>query len=333
MNTKNKTVGITSTIPIEVVFAAGRRPVDLNNVFIASPNPESYIRIAESEGFPTSICAWIKGIYGAIRKHRIREVIGVSGGECSSTHALFEILEFLGLKIHAFSYPYDRDAGVLKEELKKLCAGFKVTLTEAEKMKKVLDGVRQKVRRLDELTFKENRVSGWENHLWTIQTSDFSGNYSRYEKKISHFLREAEKRGPFRGNIRLGFIGIPPICPDIYEQAERRCARIVFNEFQRQFSMPNITKNLVEQYRSYTYPYDVFFRIEDIKRQIADRRIDGLIHYIQSFCFRGIQDRLLRETIGIPILTLEFDRPARLDSRSITRMEAFIEMLREKVAQ
>jgi len=330
MTPDNSIVGITSTIPVEALFAAGRRPLDLNNVFITSENPESYVREAEAEGFPVNVCAWIKGIYGAIRKHNIKEVVGVSGGECSSTHALFEILQSLRLKIHTFSYPYDRDAGKLKEELEELCAGFGVSLAEAERMKGILDGVRAHARRLDELTFRENKVSGWENHLWLIQTSDFLGDYALYEEKIADAINKASSREPFKQSIRLGYVGIPPICSDIYEQTERRGARVVFNEFQRQFSMPYDTKVLVEQYRAYTYPYDVFFRIEDIKREIAHRRLDGLIHYVQSFCFRGIQDRLLRESLDIPILTLEFDRPGSMDARSITRIEAFIEMVKER---
>ena len=32
-------VGFTTTIPVEVVLAAGLIPVDLNNLFIADPGP------------------------------------------------------------------------------------------------------------------------------------------------------------------------------------------------------------------------------------------------------------------------------------------------------
>ena len=31
--------------------------------------------------------------------------------------------------------------------------------------------------------------------------------------------------------------------------------------------------------------------------------------------------------MGVPVLALEFDRPGRLDGRSLTRLEAFIEVL------
>ncbi|MBE3071168.1 MAG: 2-hydroxyacyl-CoA dehydratase, partial [Planctomycetes bacterium] len=51
------------------------------------------------------------------------------------------------------------------------------------------------------------------------------------------------------------------------------------------------------------------------------------VHYVQSFCFRHIQDRLLRETLGTRLLTLEFDRPGEVDAQSRTRLEAFVEML------
>jgi benzoyl-CoA reductase/2-hydroxyglutaryl-CoA dehydratase subunit BcrC/BadD/HgdB len=56
--------------------------------------------------------------------------------------------------------------------------------------------------------------------------------------------------------------------------------------------------------------------------------LDGLIHYTQSFCFRQIQDRLLRQHLNLPILTIEGDRPTPLDHRSRLRLEAFVDVLR-----
>jgi benzoyl-CoA reductase/2-hydroxyglutaryl-CoA dehydratase subunit BcrC/BadD/HgdB len=56
--------------------------------------------------------------------------------------------------------------------------------------------------------------------------------------------------------------------------------------------------------------------------------LDGLIHYTQSFCFRQIQDRLLRQQLNLPILTIEGDRPTLLDHRTRLRLEAFVDVLR-----
>ena len=90
---------------------------------------------------------------------------------------------------------------------------------------------------------------------------------------------------------------------------------------------PLFPDDLVEQYALYTYPYDVFARIADIKREIDRRSIRGLIHYTQSFCFRQIQDLIIRRHIDIPILTIEGDTPMPLDARTKVRIESFVEML------
>ena len=45
-------VGFTTTIPLEIIIAAGRKPVDLNNIFITSRESGRFIEDAELEGFP-----------------------------------------------------------------------------------------------------------------------------------------------------------------------------------------------------------------------------------------------------------------------------------------
>ena len=96
--------------------------------------------------------------------------------------------------------------------------------------------------------------------------------------------------------------------------------------------MPFDTPDIVEQYARYTYPYDIFGRIEDIAREINRRHIRGLIHYTQSFCFRQIQDLILRKHIAVPILTIEGESPGQLDARTRARIESFLEMLDDRKA-
>jgi benzoyl-CoA reductase/2-hydroxyglutaryl-CoA dehydratase subunit BcrC/BadD/HgdB len=92
--------------------------------------------------------------------------------------------------------------------------------------------------------------------------------------------------------------------------------------------MPFDTEDIVEQYLRYTYPYGAEGRIEDIKRAVAERNLDGLIHYTQTFCFRQLYDIILRTEVPVPLLTLEGDRPGKIDSRTSLRLETFIEMLK-----
>jgi benzoyl-CoA reductase/2-hydroxyglutaryl-CoA dehydratase subunit BcrC/BadD/HgdB len=326
------TIGITATVPVEVLLAAGARPLDLNNVFITAADPAALVAEAEQRGFPINSCAWIKGIYATVRRLGLRRVIGVAQGDCSNTHALMEVLASEGVEVINFNYPFPKDATALESALDVLATLLGTTREAAERERERLIPLRAALAEIDRLTWQENRVTGEENHLWLIGSSDFGGNPDAYAAAAAKFLAEARARPSLAARFRLGYIGIPPICGGLYEFLEGMGARVVFNEFQRQFSMPALpdgrpAADLVEQYLAYTYPYDVRGRVEDIRRAVAERRIDGLVHYVQSFCFRHIQDRLLREALGVPILTLEFDRPGPLGGQGRTRLEAFIEML------
>ncbi|MGO0121953.1 2-hydroxyacyl-CoA dehydratase family protein [Desulfothermobacter acidiphilus] len=321
-------VGFTTTIPVEVLVAAGETPVDLNNVFITSPAPHALLEVAERAGYPRSVCAWIKGIYGVVvQSPDIRTVIAVTQGDCSNTHALMETLELEGIEVIPFAYPYDRHQGLLKLQIEQLMERFGVSWLKVKEAKRELDRIREKVWLIDELTYTTGQVTGEENHFYQVSCSDFMGDPWSFEKKVEEFLREAQERFPTKPKVRLGFIGVPPIFTDLYSYLEDKGVRVVFNEVQRQFTMPFKTGDLVEQYLLYTYPYGIFPRLEDIKREIERRRIQGLIHYTQSFCFRQIEDLIVRRCLKIPVLSLEGDRPGPLDARTGIRLDAFVEML------
>ncbi len=322
-------VGITTTVPVEVVYAAGWVPVDLNNVFIADEDPCGLVEEAELAGYPRNICAWIKGIYSTVLKHGdIRTVIAVTQGDCSNTHALMETLEMAGLKIVPFGYPYDRDRDLLKLQIEKLMDFFGVSWGEVKEAKEWLDGVRSRVWELDRLTWEENRVGGRVNHLYQVSCSDFNGDPEAFAAEVEGVIKEALSVRPREGELRIGYIGVPPIVGELYDYLEERGARVVFNEVQRQFTMPFATSDVVEQYRFYTYPYGIFYRLEDICREAQRRRLDGIIHYAQSFCFRQIEDLIIRKKVGLPVLTLEGDKPSRLDARTKMRLDVFLDMLR-----
>ena len=93
-----RTVGITTTVPVEVLLAAGYKPVDLNNVFIGDPDPDRLVNIAERSGFPQNCCTWIKGIFGVCLDRDIDTVICVTTGDCSNTIMLMEVLRLKGFR-------------------------------------------------------------------------------------------------------------------------------------------------------------------------------------------------------------------------------------------
>jgi len=321
-------IGITTTIPVEVVYAAGYVPVDLNNLFISDPNALMLVEEAEIAGYPRNTCAWIKGIYSIVLKHRdIRTVIAVTQGDCSNTHALMETLQLEGVQVIPFAYPFDRDRDLLKPQIEKLMYFFGVDTQQVDYVREKLNRIRRKVWKLDQLTFSENVISGWNNHYYQVSCSDFKGNPETFESELDNFISGLKESVLPDNEIRLGYAGVPPIMDDLYSYMEEKGARVVFNEIQRQFTMPFETQDFIEQYRLYTYPYGIFFRLQDILQQIEIRKLDGLIHYAQGFCFRQIEDLIIRKKINIPVLTLEGDKPNHLDARTRTRIDAFLEML------
>ncbi|MGB9802262.1 2-hydroxyacyl-CoA dehydratase family protein [Desulfofundulus sp.] len=325
---KSRRVGITTTVPVEVIYAAGCIPVDLNNVFITSPNPGELVEEAELAGYPRNVCAWIKGIYSTVLRHRdIRTLVAVTQGDCSNTHALMETLELIGVEVIPFAYPFDRDRDLLALQIEKLMDRFGVDGTAVNRARERLDQIRRKVWEIDRLTWQENLVGGWDNHLYQVNCSDFKGNPDVFEQEVDDFLARLKEAQPRQERIRLAYIGVPPIMDDLYDYLEERGARVVYNETQRQFTLPFETADLVERYRLYSYPYGIFYRLEDISRELEKRRVHGVIHYAQSFCFRQIEDLIVRQRLKLPVLTLEGDRPNRLDARTRMRLDAFIEML------
>jgi benzoyl-CoA reductase/2-hydroxyglutaryl-CoA dehydratase subunit BcrC/BadD/HgdB len=324
---KGPVIGFTTTIPVEVVFACGYTPCDLNNIFVTDDNPMQYLERAERDGFPKSMCNWIKGIYGVVMKKGVDAVITVMEGDCSNTQALAEILRYKGIRTVPFSYPFDRDREVLQREIEKLKIAFSVKNERLNIIEKELNGVRSTLDIIDHMTWDKNLVSGYENHLWLVRASDMIGDYKKYDSMARDFIEKAKLRTPIDG-IRIGYIGVPPIVPDLHDFIENVGGHVVYNETQRQFTLPIKTINLVDRYLKYTYPYGVFARLEDIQREIEKRKIQGIIHYVQAFCYRAVEDVILRETLGIPMITIEGDLPKSLDSRTKMRIEAFIELLR-----
>ena len=322
-------LGLTTTIPVEVVLAAGLTPVDLNNLFIADPAALARVSQAEAAGLPRTLCAWIKGIYAAVKAHpEIQAVIAACQGDCSNTQALGEILTAEGIEVIHFKFPYPRDREQLAREITTLMARLGATPDAVARVQARLAPLRRQLRHLDRLTWETGQVSGRENFQWLIASSDFASDLTAYEQQLSALLQTAERRPPANGRVRLGFAGIPPIFTDLWDYLEELDAAVVFHEFPRQFSMPYETAGLVDQYLRYTYPYDIWGRLADLREAAATRRLDGLVHYTQSFCFRQMFDQIIRDQLPLPILTIEGDRPTPLDSRTRMRLEAFVDVLR-----
>lgn len=327
-----KKIGFTTTIPVEFVLAGGNIPVDLNNVFVCNPNPNQLIDEAQDDGLPRNCCSWIKGLYSvAVKEKAVDEVISVTNGDCSNTHALTELYTSNGIKVHPFAYPYEEKDpySALKQQMINLGKALDVTLDMVYDYSKITDKVREKLKTVDKMTV-DGFVTGFENHLYLVSSTDFNSDLEKFSKDVDDLIERASKRHVDEKYVRIGCIGVPTINPAMYDFIESKNCKIVFNEVQRQFSIPSTNPDYIMRYIEYTYPYGVMDRIKDIQEQIKIRKIDGIIHYVQSFCYRQIQDILIKKHLDVPVLTIEGDSPGDIDGRTKIRIDSFIEMLEMK---
>ena len=320
-----KRIGFTTSLPVEVILAAGHIPVDINNLFITG-KPDMNILEAEQRGFPRTLCAWIKGNFVAALKANLDELVGIVQGDCSNTHSLLDLISEEGINICHFSFPASKDYHALDMEIRQLEEHFEIDRNASQKMKSRLDEIRKKLITLDDMTWQKRLVSGRENHYWLVNSSDFLGDPDRYEEELERFLLMSQNRDPFPTRLRLGFLGVPPIYQDLYELVLSQGGDIIFNEVQRQFAMPDLKQDIVDQYLVYTYPYSVFDRLQDIGTEIKKRNLNAIISYTQSFCHLQLDNILLKKHIDLPFLTLEGDQPEAIDPRTLLRLESFFEI-------
>ncbi len=319
-------IGITSTIPVEVIFAAGKIPRDLNNLFITNANSEGLVNEAERSGLPHNICVWVKGIYSLIRNTNIRTVIGVVQGDCTHMAAMLENLMPQGVQFIPFAFPHGKERRNLRTEVQKLMDYFRVQWDDVLQAKAHLDDIRKLALEIDRRTWQENTISSKDNLFALLNCSDFLGDAECFKKQLEKILAERREKTP-ENMLRLGLLGVPDVFSDLKEFLDEKGASVVFHEVARQFAMPYQHSDLLEQFLAYTYPYNLSGRIQDILEQTRIRKLDGYIHYVQSFCHHQLEDMVFREQLPLPVLTLEGDRVGPLDSRTKTRLEAFVEML------
>lgn len=322
-------VGLTTTLPVEVIFAGGCIPVDLNNLFVLEDEAYDIVLEAEKAGFPQNSCAWVKGLYATTKKHGFNKIAAVREGDCSQNIALEDVWKSDGVETIPFSYPYHRTLEFFNRELNCFAEKFSAELRDVALWKERLDNIRGVAKKIDDIAVEAMSVSSLELFLSQLNLTDFLGDTDECLVYQRELLEKVRSRPAQTGMTRLGVLGVPTILSDLNDVIDGLDARVIYHEVPYEFSMiKSIGKGVADTYLDYTYPYSAEFRIDAINKEIISRRLDGVIHYTQSFCHRQIHDLLMRRSFDVPVLTIEGDRPAVTDGRTLTRIEAFIEQLR-----
>ncbi|GHV22105.1 2-hydroxyglutaryl-CoA dehydratase [Planctomycetales bacterium] len=323
------TVAITTTIPAEVIFAAGGKVVDLNNVFIADADAAGLVETAERAGLPANTCAWVKGLYATAHRSAASAVVGVVEGDCSPNAALLDLLADAGMKIIPFAYPRANDYAAFDRAIGELETVFGVTRAQTEAMKKRFDAARRLVKIIDDAAWQKMNIPSGVSFAAQLLTTDMLGDLDRAAAELTATVKKYAAAAAGADKTPLAAVGVPTMIGDLWDVIENAGGRVVYHEVPHQFSRADfIGADVVETYRHFTYPANARRRLAEIVAQCEKRRARGIVHYVQSFCHRQLHDLLLRRAVDLPVLTIEADRPALTDGRNLTRIEAFLEQLR-----
>gem|GEM_PF-2151617 len=321
---KARVAGITALVPPELIYAAGWRPLDINNW------------IPGSDARPRSkLCAWTASWREAILGGELKldALVVVAGGDCHNALADGQVAARNVGRTHYFFYPFDGDAGYMEGQLRAL-EGF---LGEGLRGERAHD---RAMRALEEvaaakrlgLRLEALRSAGRADPGSTfdalISFSDLEGDPARFGGKVERLIDASRD---FRGTEGPGvaLIGVPPIYRDFHRACAEAGLRVVFDELPYEFLRlgGHDLRSLARSYSTYTFARPVEFRLGLLKRELSRRKVRGIIHYAQFTCHHLLEDGLLREELDLPMLTVQGDLPGRTPAQVRLRLEAFGELL------
>jgi len=318
-------------VPIEAILATGAVPYDLNNAFISHSDPRSLMRDAERDGLPRNICSWVKGIYGIARAENIDHVIAVDRGDCDAALAATRLLSESGVRITPFSYPRRPDAIEMRVAISELCGELGTTGEAAQRVYEDLASIREMASQVD-LLGARGVIPSAKVFESLIGCTDMESDPIEYgtvlESVLGQYASSSAIKLHGRGS-RLALIGVPPINSDLLDVVESLGGHVVLQETPRSFSLASSVgcESIHQAYAEYSYPYGHKVRLADLREQCLTREVDGVIHYVQTFCPQGIEQRIIERGIGRPYLLLDGDAPGPTDARTKLRLEAFLESL------
>ena len=325
----DKRVGIFSTIPVEVLFAAGLVPVDVNNLFVGHQDPAALLRVADAAGVPRNLCAWTRGLYGAAAAANLKRLVVVPRGDCTNNVTMARFLAAAGVTVAEFNYPLEEadKEGHLAHELELFADQFGTRMAEVKRTFEDLRVVRQRLHEIDELNWQARRLPGAEARLLLLEATDMAGNPSLFLRRLERGLRRGGKLASSTGPT-VAVFGVPNIIGGLVETLEDLGAFVALCETERDFAMLPPAATLEQQYLDYAYPYGIDARLARFTRELEVRRVDGLVLYAQAFCHHNLeQARVQRELAGIPTVVIEGDVPAGPTPRDRIRLETFVGLL------
>jgi len=335
--------------PEEVIYAAGFHPFRLREDNPSTKMADTYLHY--------NLCPYVRSCLDIGLRKDIPQLKGiVIASSCDAVRSLYHVWQhYLSWSafVHFMNLP--RNAGsravdFFKKEIRKLMdalvteGGSKINDADLVEAVGIYNESRDLMSELYEL--RKNVNLGLTGGLvYKIVLSSQSMPKKAFNRKLKEFLsdvkRRAEQSSPTTGP-RIMIAG--SLLPDlqIIQIIEEAGALVISDDLcsgSRYFE-GNIEKG-DDLLKAISYRYlhkapcarmkDTDFRLERVKKQVDEYRVDGIIYVSLKFCDNHLYDypvyREYFQKISVPVLQIEEDFIGGNTGQIRTRIEAFIEML------
>ncbi len=339
-----------SYTPLEILHAAGLQPYRI------IPDPGK--SITNADGYiDRNYCPYARTCLGEALEGNYKFLDGVIFvNSCDAMRRLYDVWRYNvgGNFVHLLDLPRTDNAEAInyfRESLEALTAEiksqFKVEITDTALKSSIgaLNGVRDNLRRL----YRLNRDKGFPlaaAQLHTVVKASTALPVDVFNSLLLKLLDELNGAAGYREGPRLLITGSVMDNPRILELIEECGARVVADDLctgTRHFwdAVECTADPLTDLSRHYLTRTpcprmkNTGKRFDHILRLIDEFKVDGVVFYTMKFCDPFLFDvpvfKAQLERKGIPSLLLEGDYTPGTLGRVKTRVEAFIEMLRENV--
>lgn len=324
---EDRRVGIFSTMPQEVLWAAGLIPVDVNNLFIGSQDPAALIRLADHSGLPRTVCAWTRGLWGAVLASGLKRVVTVAQGDCSNNAGLSHALRLQGIRVIPFRYPLAQEdpQRALGMELQRLAVAVGTEMSSAVRIFSQFAGIRSALAALETAGVRGQLPGSLVRRL-LLTSTDMASDPHRFASSLDDALRLRGRPSSAR-RVRLAVFGVPTSLRNLPEVLDE-VGRCVLWETESDFAMIPPVRSLEAQYLRYAYPYGIARRLPRFVQAATGRRVDAVVRYQQAFCHHNLESPAVESILSRwPCFVLEGDTPGEVGARDRLRLEAFFGQL------
>ncbi len=358
---KTKVGTMCIQVPYEIIDALGAAPVRLCNGF----NTDDEIG---SEYLPSKSCPLVKATVGAFATGHFNDTpdLVVTPTTCDQKTKATGIIEEMGYPVFEMEFPRVKESEESREYWRRSVRRFTKELSGTLKQKLTRKNLKASIRKVGYAQTLYHKLSVMRkaelppisgNDMFLVTNAFFFDRTEAWCEAVENLIDEMEARveagvgAAHRRSPRIVYTGSPPIFPnlkvprlieesDAVIVADETCSsNRMFNDMVSvdEWFMYDMVDAVADRYlKGCTCP--VFTRNDDRIRRIVelvrDYKADGVVYQAFAGCqvYEMEQRSVLAamEKEGIPVLYLESDYSPSHLGQLTTRIEAFIESLKNR---